>query len=431
MQKNIILPEIADNVTSALIGSILVSVGDQVSFDQSIVEVETDKATSVIPSPYAGRVVEILVERGDELPIGGAIAVIAIETSVGEIEEEQAQEVAEVEPQIEDKPIDVDVVKRAPVEASAPVAVPSSEVPKGNKVLVPASPSVRRLARELGVAIELVEGTGPRQRISTDDVKKYAKSLIQTGAPQSGPMVQHQPLPDFGAWGEVRTEAFNRIREITAQSMTQSWQTIPQVTHFDQADITDFEAFRKKDALKAKSPADKLTVTAVLVKVIALALQRFEKFNASIDMVNKQVVYKSYYHVGIAVDTPHGLLVPVVKDADQKNIRTIGAEMNELALKAREKKITPAEMSGGNFTISNLGGLGGTNFTPIVYAPQVAILGVSRARIKPVLVDGEWQPRLIMPLSLSYDHRLIDGAESARFLRWICEALENPLKLLL
>jgi pyruvate dehydrogenase E2 component (dihydrolipoamide acetyltransferase) len=303
---------------------------------------------------------------------------------------------------------------------------------------VPASPTVRRMARELGVDINKVRGSGPGGRISSEDVSAFAKSIItgsSTGAVQTGPSsigpapAGIRPLPDFSRYGEVERTPMSKVRAITAQSMAYAWNSVPHVTQHDEADITALEAARKKYAPRVEQGGGKLTVAAIITKVCAAALRRFPDFNASIDMQRGEIVHKKYFNIGIAVDTDRGLLVPVIKHVDTKNLVEIAADLTALAEKARTKKIMPDDLEGGCFTISNLGGIGGVGFTPIVYAPEVAILGVSRASMKPVYINNAFEPRLILPLSLSYDHRLIDGAAAARFLRWVCEALENPILL--
>jgi len=300
-----------------------------------------------------------------------------------------------------------------------------------NKELAPASPSVRRLARELGVDVSDVTGTGKSGRISEDDVKLYVKSLMNgAGSLSAAASLKSKSLPDFSKWGEISIEPMSKIRSITAESMNYAW-TTPMVTQFDKADITLAEEFRKKYAKTIEAGGGHLTVTSLLVKICTEALQKFPQFNSSIDVNKKEIIFKKYINVGIAVDTDRGLLVPVIRNTDKKNITQISAEMNNLAEKARTKKITPDEMEGGSFTISNLGGIGGTAFTPIVYSPQVAILGVSRAEMEAVYINGNFEPKMMMPLMLTYDHRIIDGADAARFLRWICEVLENPMTILL
>jgi pyruvate dehydrogenase E2 component (dihydrolipoamide acetyltransferase) len=300
---------------------------------------------------------------------------------------------------------------------------------------VPAAPSVRQLAREIGIDITEVSGSGAGGRISLEDVKRYARDLHTRPAVQ--PLRGELPavtLPDFTTWGAVQRQPMSNVRRATAERMAQSWATIPHVTQFDQADITDLEELRQHYAAQwARSAGGKLTITAVVLKVVAAALKRFPQFNASIDMGTSEVIHKTYYHIGVAVDTERGLLVPVIRDVDQKNIRELSVELPALAERARNRKITLEELQGGTFTITNLGGLGGTNFTPIINAPEVAILGLARSRREPVYNDstGQWTPRLMLPLALSYDHRLIDGADGIRFLRWVVEMLEQPFLLAL
>jgi len=298
------------------------------------------------------------------------------------------------------------------------------------KESAPASPSVRRLARELGVEIAEVNGSADAGRITEEDVKKYVKKIL-SGSGEVQVRAGQKALPDFKKWGEVDIQPMSKIRAITADSLTYAWSTVPMVTQFDKADITSFEEFRKKNSDKVKEAGGHLTITSVLLKVCTAALKAYPQFNASIDYGSKEIYYKKYYNVGVAVDTDRGLLVPVIKNSDKKNLTEISVELNDLAEKARNKKITPDDMEGGNFTISNLGGIGGTSFTPIVYSPQVAILGVSRGSKEAVLVNENFEPRLMLPLSLTYDHRIIDGADAARFLRWICEVLENPMRMFL
>ncbi|MGE3176806.1 MAG: 2-oxo acid dehydrogenase subunit E2, partial [Vicinamibacterales bacterium] len=299
----------------------------------------------------------------------------------------------------------------------------------------PAAPSVRRLARELGVDINAVPGSGPEGRISIDDVKAHAKRLL-TEPSRSGPPAAAapagEPLPDFSRWGEVERQPLSGIRRKTAVHLSAAWQA-PHVTQHDSADITMLEETRKRYAKAAEGAGAPLTVTAIAVKVVAAALKRFPQFNASIDLANDALVLKKYVHVGVAVDTERGLLVPVLRDADRKNIQEIAQDLVQLSEKARSRKLTLEEMQGGSMTISNLGGIGGTAFTPIVNVPEVAILGMSRARYEPVYdkTSGQFAPRLMLPLSLSYDHRVIDGADGIRFLRWVVEAFEQPFTLLL
>jgi pyruvate dehydrogenase E2 component (dihydrolipoamide acetyltransferase) len=353
-----------------------------------------------------------------------------------------AEETAEATP-VEDKPgaeekVEKDTrqeIKKEPVRESETSQTNVQPAPQNFKPaigkIVAAAPSVRRFAREIGVEITEINGSGPGGRISIDDVKAFSKKRHQqTSAGVVGTDVALS-LPDFSKYGPVESEPLNKLRQTSARNLSSAWTTIPHVTQFDKADITHLEELRKSNGKKAEAAGGKLTMTAILVKVIEAALHKFPEFNASIDMANKQVIYKKYFHIGIAVDTERGLLVPVIKDVNKKNILKIAAELSEIAQKARDKKLTMDEMQGGNFSISNLGGIGGTGFTPIINSPDVAILGVSRAEMQPVYLQGEFKPRLIMPLSLSYDHRIIDGAAAARFLRWVCEVLEEQFNILL
>ncbi|MEA1878662.1 MAG: 2-oxo acid dehydrogenase subunit E2 [Bacteroidota bacterium] len=411
MKKDIILPEIADNVVTGYLASVLVSVGDVIEEDQSIIEVETDKATTDIPSSFGGKIIDIKVNAGDEIRVGQVIMVLEVEES------EEAEE--------KKSPV---VIPDLPVPKESGIRDPVEVAPKAS-ILVPASPSVRRFARELGVDINRVKGSGKDGRISDDDVKAHTKAVIQGGSTQSNLQTAYAEVPDFSQWGTINNEPMSRIRQITAESTLNSWQTIPQVVQFNKADITELEKFRQMSKTQVDKVGGKLTMTAILLKVSALALRQFPKFNASVDMKNKQVIYKDFVNIGVAVDTPQGLLVPIVRDADKKSLTELSIEIGQLAEKARNKKLTAEEMHGGNFTISNLGGIGGTAFTPIVYPHQVAILGVSKAIMEQVYRDEKFEARLLMPLSLSYDHRLIDGADGARFMGWICKVMEQPFSL--
>jgi pyruvate dehydrogenase E2 component (dihydrolipoamide acetyltransferase) len=297
---------------------------------------------------------------------------------------------------------------------------------------VPAAPHVRRLARELGVDIHDVKGSGPGGRISKDDVKAHTKAVLvsATAAAQSRPAQLAEPeLPDFSKWGKIERVSMRGVRRKTAEHLRQAWNTIPHVTQQDHSDITELEQLRARFAPRAEEVGGKMTVTAIALKVCASALKVFPQFNASIDMAKEEIVYKQYINIGVAVDTDRGLLVPVLRDVDKKNIVELAAELTQFSKKARDKKLTAADMEGGTFTITNLGGIGGTGFSPIVNHPEVAILGLSRSSTQPVWIDGKFVPRLVLPLSLSYDHRLIDGADAARFLRWIAEAFEQPFLL--
>ena len=447
MKHEIRVPAVSEGVTEGTVVNITVAVGDNVEVEQTLLELETDKAVVEVPSSHAGKITEVLVAEGDRVAID---AVIMVLESSGAAEEAEAPEIASDDipaPVVEAEPVSAVVAEQA-APAEVPVASPAptrDEPPvdlntvRRNDLVAPAAPSVRRLARDLGVDIYQVQGTGPGGRISEDDVRNFVRETMQriTGGGSVPSVVgefpglhAQRPLPDFSRWGEVRREPLSRVRELTADSMGYAWSTIPMVTQYDNAQITKIEAFRKKTNQRV-STENRLTMTAIMVKVCAAALKAFPGVNSSLDLANKELVLKDYVHIGVAVDTPGGLLVPVIRDADEKGIERLATELNGLAEKTRERKISPADMEGGTFTISNLGGVGGTSFTPIVYAPQVAILGISTATTQPVWDGDQFVPQLIMPLSLTYDHRVVDGADGARFLRWICEALENPLNLVM
>lgn len=423
MKKEVKIPDIAENVETGIVAGILVSEGDKVSKDQPLVEIETDKATTDIPSDYDGIVDEIKVSQGDEVKVNEVIMIIEVkESGKGDDDSADHEEEKEVD-EAKEKQEKAKKQEKEEDESLKETKPKKEDAEDRNLADVPAPPSVRRLAREMEVDIINVQGTGPGGRITKEDVEEFANRSER--APK-----KTQQLPDFEKWGSVSREKMSNIRKITATSLTDAWQEVPHVTQFDEADITNLEKFRKQNQEKIEKKGGKLTVTALLLKITGLALQKFPQFNASIDFDNMEVIYKHYFNVGVAVDTEQGLLVPVVRDVNKKSLVDLSAELSELASKARNKKIAVEEMQGGNFTISNLGGIGGTAFTPIVYSPQVAILGVSRARYQQVYVNDNFEKRLMIPLSLSYDHRLIDGADGARFLRWICDVIEDPYAIL-
>jgi pyruvate dehydrogenase E2 component (dihydrolipoamide acetyltransferase) len=319
---------------------------------------------------------------------------------------------------------------RVAAETPSPQAVQPPPPPDLSQIIVPAAPTARRFAREIGVDITMVEGTGPGGRISIDDVKGTAKRALNRidPTPRGGPSPE---LPAFETWGPVRRQPMTKIRKVTAKNLARAWITVPQVTNHDLADITTLEEARKIYRPRVEAAGGRLTITAIIVKIIASGLKKYPKLGASIDPDREEIVFKDFVHIGVAVDTERGLLVPVIRDADRKNITEISVELDDLARRARDRKLTPDEMRGAVFSISNLGGIGGTGFSPIVNWPEVAILGVSRGSFEPRWNGSEFVPRLMLPLSLSYDHRLVDGAEAARFLRWVAEALEQPLLLAL
>jgi pyruvate dehydrogenase E2 component (dihydrolipoamide acetyltransferase) len=435
------IPEISENVTSGKVVRVLVQEGDQVDVDDILIEFETEKALVEIPSTAKGRIVALLAKEGQTMRVGEVIARI----------ERQAQEAPpKEEPMPADKPAGKESgapviakevgdlnppskegVAEAPAGPSLPEERADEEVPADRHALsAPAAPSVRRFARELGVAIHQVQGSGPGGRITEADIKAFVRQGRVDSAPEAALGVPGEPaLPDFSRWGEVTATEWTAVRRLTARSTATSWRVVPHVTQFDRADITQVEAFLRSNAPKMQQQGIKLSITAIVMKVCALALVQFPQFNASVDPAHGRIIFKKYVHIGLAVDTERGLLVPVVRDAERKSIAELAAAIADLATRARNKKIKPDEMEGGSFTLSNQGGIGGTQFTPIVMWPQVAVLGMSRTRTEPVYADGAFVPRSILPLALSYDHRIIDGADAARFLRWVCEGLEMPLTL--
>jgi pyruvate dehydrogenase E2 component (dihydrolipoamide acetyltransferase) len=431
MIEEVRLPEISENVESGDVISVLVKEGDFVEQEQSLVELETEKAAFELPSPVRGKVVEINAKEGDKIKVGQVVLKVDTGTEAKQEKPKEPakespakEETKEGPPQKEQRPQPEERRSEKEQRVEEPERKPRSAA------TVPAAPSVRQLARELGVDIREVTGTAQAGRITADDVKEYARRVI-TGRGTSPAVPVGRSLPDFTKWGEVERKPITTIREKIADTLSYTWSHVPQVTQYDQADITGLEESRKAHSQKGKESGPKLTVTSIAMKIASLALKEFPKFNSSFDPDRKEIIYKKYYHISVAVETDRGLLVPVVRDVDKKSILQLSAEMNELAEKTRQHKVTPEDMVGGNFTLSNLGGIGGTNFAPIIYWPQVAILGIARAARQPCYRDGRVEPRLILPLSLSYDHRIIDGVEGLLFLRWIVNYLENPFLLAL
>jgi pyruvate dehydrogenase E2 component (dihydrolipoamide acetyltransferase) len=439
------IPELGESVTGGDVTRVMIKVGDVVSQDQPVLELETDKATIEVPSSIAGKVTEVRVKQGDKITVGAVVFVAedsaAPAAAPPAAPEDPAPAAAPSAPpqapadppaKAEQSPKVVSMSARQAQEQPKPSKVEAVE-PRGSRSrqpAAPAAPSVRRLAREIGVDIDLVQGSGPEGRISEEDVKEHARRLLTEAPPQrAGTASPSIPLPDFERWGPIERQPMSNIRKTTSSRLSYAWNTIPHVTQFDKADITAMEDLRKKYREQVNSAGGNLTVTAMLVKVLATAVKQFPQFNASLDPASQEIVFKKYVNVGVAVDTDRGLLVPVVRNADQKNITQIAIEVHQAAEKARAKKLTIEDMSGGGITISNLGGIGGTYFTPIVNWPEVAILGVSRGILEPVWRGGAFEPRQLLPLSLSYDHRVIDGADAMRFLRWVVEAIEQPFLL--
>jgi pyruvate dehydrogenase E2 component (dihydrolipoamide acetyltransferase) len=418
----------------------MVSPGTTISEGQPVMEIETDKAVVEVPSSVNGVVKDVQVSPGQKIKVGQVIFTLqsggtsqpAHKQSVSHNQETRIafQAAIQAEGRTEEEALPPDQPKPAPVSTFSMPLDLDRAAGVDHRGPVPAAPHVRRLARELGVDIHNVTGNGPGGRISEDDVKAYTKSVVLSGAGTAIPTHLKQPaLPDFSKWGKIERVSMRGVRRKTAEHMWEAWSSIPHVTQNDKADITELEQLRTRFGPKAAEAGGKMTVTAIALKVCASALKIFPQFNASIDMEKEEIIYKQFINIGVAVDTERGLLVPVLRDVDKKNIVELAAELTGLSKKARDKKLTPADMEGGTFTITNLGGIGGTGFSPIVNYPEVAILGLSRSSMEPVWLNGKFEPRQVIPLSLSYDHRLIDGADAARFLRWIAEAFEQPFLL--
>ena len=422
------LPDLGEGIEEVDILGVLVAAGDSIERDQPVVEIESEKATLEVPSEVSGTVARVHVKPGETIRVGAPL--LSVDEDVSAAPAETPSESV----QVRDSPVRPERPAAPPAAVMPPLVLPeptAEQIPHlaplsdGAALPVPAAPSVRKLARELSVDIRTVRGSGPGGRISTDDVKAH----VRAGARRAPAATEPQPLPDFSAFGEVETEPLSRLRRTLAANIGRSWSTIPHVTLFNRADVTDVEALRRRYAGRAEAAGGKLTITAIVLRVAAAGLKVFPRLNASIDLSRRQMVLKRYYHIGVAADTERGLVVPVVRDVDTKSVIELSVELVALAEKARAGALTLEQMHGASFTITNLGGLGTSNFTPIINPPEVAILGIGRAETRPVYIDGELRPRLLMPLALSFDHRAIDGADGARFLSWIVAALRDPLTL--
>ena len=423
------LPDLGEGIDAATVVAVKVKVGDTVAVGQDLIDVETDKAAVSVPSDVAGDITEVRVTAGQKIPVGTIIAVLRGTYAAPTDSAAFAQ-----------KPVPSTQYSAAPAKAQ-PVAQQPAPVPSANgkKDDTPAGPATRKLARELGVALREVKGTGRGGRVTLDDVKGFVKTertsaKVGGGGAFTGSIVNAftlPPMPDFAKYGEIEKKPASGIRKKIAENLTIAWRTMPMVTQNDLADITDLEAGRKRIVDSLPKGAPKITWTVLAVKAVVAALKEFPNFNSSYDMNAGEVIFKKYYHIGIAVDTERGLVVPVIKDADKKSIRDIATEVQALAEKARAGKLAVDEMRGGTFTITNLGGIGGTSFTPIVNYPEVAILGMCRSSLQPVVKEGQIVPRLMLPLSLTYDHRVIDGADGARFTSRLVQLFSDPFRLLM
>lgn len=435
--KTITLPDIGEFQDIEII-EVLVNPGETIEAEQGLVVLESDKATMEIPSPYAGKLETLAVVVGDRLNEGDTIATISISATEATPAETKTIETAPEAPAAAEQ--QVEIPPPAPEDKAEttlgktrrphPGATETQTSTSGK--LIHASPSIRRYARELGVNLEQLIGTGTKGRIVKADVKAFVKSTISGGGGGgSGLPVSSIPDVDHSKFGDVEAVPLSRIKKISGTHLHRSWVNVPHVTQFDEADITELEAFRKSLAQEAEKKSVRMTPLIFLMKAVVSALQEFPDFNASLDSAGENLILKKYFHIGVAVDTPNGLMVPVVRNVDQKGLFELAEELGETAGRAREGKLSPGDMQGGCFTISSLGGIGGTQFTPIVNAPEVAILGVARSKMQPVYQDGSFEPRLILPLALSYDHRVIDGAQGARFTRFLSQVISDIRRVLL
>jgi pyruvate dehydrogenase E2 component (dihydrolipoamide acetyltransferase) len=424
--KEILVPDIGDFDEVEVI-EILVSVGDRIEAEDSLISLESDKATMEIPAPEAGVVKEIKVAIGDKVALGSVI--LLLESSDAAVSTEEA----------ESPPATPDT---APAESSAPpVATVSTDemVPYAPDTIAGqqrshASPSVRRFAFDLGVNLNQVRGSGPKARILKEDVQGFVKQTMQQGPAASsagGSAIPPVPKVDFAKFGEIETRPLSRIKKIAGKHLHACWLNIPHVTQFDEADTTELEDFRKSMKEEAERKGVRMTPLIFIMKAVVSALKEFPQFNASLDENKENLIIKNYFNIGVAVDTPEGLMVPVIRDVDNKGFYELAEELMEISGRARDGSLMPADLQGGTFSISSLGGIGGTNFTPIVNAPEVAILGVSRSKMKPVWNGENFEPRLMLPLALSYDHRVIDGADGARFITYLSKMLTDIRKVLL
>ncbi len=427
--EKIFLPDVGDFDEIEII-EVLISAGDKVEAEDSIITLESDKATMEIPTPFSGVIQSVAVKVGDRISQGNEIAVIetAETSSDSAIEAEPAESVQPQKEKVVETPDNT-------VSVSKPPPVPPAAEPAQPGRLAHASPAIRRFARELGVDVSKVSGSGNKGRILKEDVQQFVKTALSSGTPASsgsGLNVSDAPVIDFSKFGEIETTPLSRIKKISGAHLHRSWVTVPHVTQFDEADISDLEAFRKSLSKEAEKKGVRLTPLVFIMKAVVSALQEYPEFNASLDASGENLILKKYFHLGVAVDTPNGLMVPVIRNVDQKGIYELSAELAEIALKTREGKLSSSEMQGGCFSISSLGGIGGTQFTPIVNAPEVAILGVARSKMQPIYqADGTFKPGLILPLALSYDHRVIDGAQGARFTNYLSQVLTDIRRVLL
>jgi len=442
--EKITVPDFGD-VQEITVVDIYVKPGDTVEVEDPLVALESEKAVMDIPSPFSGTITEVKLQEGDTVSSDDLIALLETtnddeQQTADEADQEAAEEAEEADQEADQEAADT----QSAAAADAPPAVPDEEPEDPEKSEEKeesardfhASPSVRSYARELGVDLQAITATGPKGRILKEDVQKFIKQVVKNGpspgtATGAGLQIDQPPLEDFSKYGEIEINELGRIQKISGPHLHRSWVTIPHVTHFDEADITELEKFRKQMNQEVQKDDLKFSPLVFVIKAVVATLKQYPLFNSSLDSANNSVIFKHYYHIGIAVDTPDGLVVPVVKDADRKGIKEIAQELGDLSSRARNGKLSIGDLQGATFTISSLGGIGGTGFTPIVNAPQVAILGLCRSSMKPVWNGEQFDPRLTLPFSLSYDHRVIDGAEAARFSRSLGNNIEDLRRALL
>jgi len=434
--KDIPVPDIGDFDGVEVI-EILVAVGDSIAVEDPIASLESDKAAMEIPSPYAGIVKEVKINMGDKVSEGDLLITIeasdASSTDSAAPAEEKPAEETKAKPEAaapapEKQPA---AAKPSSAPSSRPSPTASMSIDEAGFSKAHASPSVRKFARELGADLGQMSGSGAKGRILKDDVKTWVKQALAQGSQGGGLGIEPMPEIDYSQFGDIEIQALTRINKLTGKFLHRNWLTVSHVTQSDEADITELEKFRKQLNKENEKEGIRITVLAFLMKALVSALKEFPRFNSALDHTGENLVLKQYINIGVAMDTPDGLVVPVIRDCDRKTLFELAAELIETSKRARDKKLSPADMSGGCITISSLGGIGGTSFTPIVNAPEVAILGVSRSSIRPVYKGDEFVPRLMLPLSLSYDHRVIDGADGARFTSYLSKVLSDTRRLLL
>ncbi len=442
--KEIVVPDIGD-FDSVEVIEILVAEGDVVQAEDSLITVESDKASMEIPSSESGKIIKMKVALGDNIAQGSVILMMDVDTDSATSNAADADNASntqstattttETRKVVDHQHEQMAPAKSTPAKASpgklpADKHSPTENIDEIRFSKAYASPSVRKFARELGVDLGNVKGTSRKGRINRDDVKGYVKKALASGSSGTSLGIKPAPEIDFSQFGETEQQKLSKINKLTGEFLHRSWLTIPHVTQFDEADITEMEAFRKQMGKEMEKEGIKITPLAFIIWAVVASLKAFPRFNSSLDATGENLILKKYFNIGVAVDTPNGLVVPVIRQADQKSLVEISQEIRELANKARDKKLKPSDMQGGCFTISSLGGIGGTQFTPIVNAPEVAILGVSRSKMQPVWNGKEFEPRLVLPLSLSYDHRVIDGADGARFTTHLSKMLSDIRRMM-